>query len=858
MGRLLRFGFLILFFLPKYSASNLIYHVKEEKAIGSYIGNIAADSHLSDRVVPEHVPFITFSQLQRRGSNSISQLFNVSSNGKLFTAQALDAETLCIYNKECFRIVKVAVRKANKFMKILKIKVIIQDINDHVPQFPVKQVNIQFSERDGKGSKISVPNAIDKDVGILNSQITYQLRNNNNRLFSLSVFKRIDGRANLAIILEGKLNREEKDTYMLQIVAKDGGSLPMQSVLNVQIAVNDVNDNPPVFSHQMYNVSIKNTHQMSLPVVVLAAKDLDAGENSKILYHFSPKTSDEAKSHFELNKTTGEILLKKIFPVGQKVVYKLFVDATDGGEPPLSSTAIVLVNVMNQQNNAPNIEVDFVFTLTENVASISEDIEAGSFLAYVMVTDNDMGLNGEVNCELQHDKFQLLNFGFKEYKVIVKNSVDREKEDHYDIVIKCSDRGSPPLRAENRFSIRVTDVNDVKPQFTKDTFKFLTYENEKSNFPVGFINATDPDLELGGQLTYFLLGTDTNDIPFQITNYGFISTKSSLDREQQEVYKFKVFVKDNGTPPLNSTANIIVKVVDENDNAPYFTFPSVDPFSLDFYYHPQSKNDLTVLKASDRDNQENAFLKYEIIGGNDKHLFTVNPYTGVLSFSRTVYQNDAGTYDLKFMVKDSGMPSLSAATTLTLSLSVSNTTSPMLAAVHQQSDSLIDVTWVVIIVPVAVVLSVVIVISVTLCVIRTRNQNRALQHTAISASKHPRNEMRQLISQSNNTVPVSCNPDDIMGGSSLSMHGQLYPVDESRNEWKSSSLSRWSQRTPQMYHQPIAVTSGEVSQHNTAATLTNYLHDTLRTQQRPNEPEWSEAWQSAGGGAVASKDFVHS
>ncbi|GAB1604053.1 protocadherin gamma-A11-like isoform X4 [Argonauta hians] len=798
MMRHLCIPFSLLLFLLNYSQSNYIYHVKEEEAVGSYIGNIADDSHLSDRMVPEHASLITFSQLQRRGSGS--NLFNISSNGKLFIAQPLDAESQCTYNKECFRIVKVAVKKAKKFMKILKIKVIIEDINDHSPQFPVEQVKIQFSERDGKSTKISVPNAIDKDVGILNSQITYQLRNNDKRLFSLSVYKRIDGRANLAIMLEGKLDREVKDTYMLQVVAKDGGPLPRQSILNVEISVKDVNDNPPAFLHQMYNVSIKNTHQISIPVVMLSAKDVDSEENSKILYHFSPKTSNKAKSHFGLNKTSGEIMLRKPFPVGEKLIYKLFVDATDRGNPPLSSTAIVLVNVINQQNNAPNIEVDFVFSLTENVATVTEDIEAGSFFAYVMVTDNDMGRNGQVSCELKHEKFQLLNFGFKEYKVIVKNSIDRETEDHYDITIRCSDQGTPPLRAESRFSIQVTDVNDVKPHFTKDTFKFLTYENENPNFPVGFINATDPDIGKGGELTYFLLGNDRNDFPFQITNYGFISTKLTLDREQQEVYKFKVFVKDNGKPSLNSTADIVVKVVDENDNAPYFTFPGVSPFSLDFYYHPQSKNDLTVLKASDRDNQENAFLKYEIIGGNDKRLFTVNPYTGVLSFSRTVYQNDAGNYKLEFMVKDSGLPSLSAVTTLNLSLSVSNTTSPMLAAVHQQSDSLINATWVVIIVPVVVVLSVVIVISITLCVIRTRNQNRALQHAAITATKNPRNEMRQLISQSNtNTVPVSCNPDDLMGGSSLSMHGQFYPVDESRNEWKSSSLSRWSQRTPQEF-----------------------------------------------------------
>ncbi|CAI9733518.1 protocadherin beta-2-like isoform X1 [Octopus vulgaris] len=42
-------------------------------------------------------------------------------------------------------------------------------------------------------------------------------------------------------------------------------------------------------------------------------------------------------------------------------------------------------------------------------------------------------------------------------------------------------------------SIQVTDINDVQPQFTKDTFQFLTYENKDKDFPIGFVNATDPD-----------------------------------------------------------------------------------------------------------------------------------------------------------------------------------------------------------------------------------------------------------------------------------------------------------------------------------------------------------------------------
>ncbi|CAI9733435.1 protocadherin beta-15-like [Octopus vulgaris] len=111
-----------------------------------------------------------------------------------------------------------------------------------------------------------------------------------------------------------------------------------------------------------------------------------------------------------------------------------------------------------------------------------------------MVTDTDSGPNGEVICDLKHDKFKLAKIDSKEYKMIVKGHLDREIRDHYKVSIVCHDMGSPQLESKKYFSVKVTDVNDVEPHFTKETFQFLTYENQKVDFPIGFINATDPDL----------------------------------------------------------------------------------------------------------------------------------------------------------------------------------------------------------------------------------------------------------------------------------------------------------------------------------------------------------------------------
>ncbi|XP_036365213.1 protocadherin beta-15-like [Octopus sinensis] len=803
---------------------DITYHVKEEDRPHTYIGDIAVDSNLSHPLKHEQRALITLTQLQRTVESG-SHLFNVTNSGKLYTTQTLDAESLCTYNKECSRIVKVAVRKGKTFMKILKVKIIIEDINDYSPEFTDDEIGIKFAEDSLKGNQKKIPYAIDRDITIMNSQISYNIKYHKREPFSLYMAKDNDGVFTPELTLEDKLDREVKDLYILTLEAKDGGNPPRTGTLKVRISVTDVNDNTPVFSQKLYNISINNSHQRHLPILTLKATDQDSGDNGKISYHFNHKTSQNIQKYFVLDKKTGDLFLHDNFYFSK--MQSLFIEARDGGNPPLTSVARIHIYVINNQNNVPLINIDFVSPLTESSTAVSEDSEVDSFIAYVMVTDNDSGPNGEVICDLKHDKFKLAKIDSKEYKIIIKGHLDREIRDHYKVSIVCHDMGSPQLESKKYFSVKVTDVNDVEPHFTKETFQFLTYENQKVDFPIGFINATDPDLGDGGQLTYSIINDNNNDnIPFQLTKYGFISTSQPIDREMKDIYKFKVLVKDNGTPSLNDTANIVIEILDKNDNAPYFTFPNNDPYNLDVHYHPHSKKDITILRASDKDTGNNAFLTYGILRSNDKNLFTVNSHTGVLSFSRTVYQNDAGTYELQFIVKDGGTPVQSATTAIILTLFVSNDTSPMLTAVPFQSGHDLNMTWVIIIVAAAVILSVAIVVSITLCVFRCINHTNNSPTTAENPNFLSQTEMRQLLYQTNNPVAITRNAEEIFNRNlqTIKSKSQFFlEMEQTPDEWKFSTTQR---RLP-----PVPQRCDSIhSQGRRTSSIMSYNSDTLTSQ----------------------------
>nr|QBA31124.1 protocadherin [Octopus vulgaris] len=736
---------------------DIVYNTDEHETSNIFIGDIAADASKSLWSTTSEA--LTFIILKNKEN---SDLFIVTKEGKLYTAQPLDAESLCLYQLECYRTLEVAVRNKKSFIKILDVKITINDVNDNAPTFPSKHISLQFSERESEGAKIPVPAARDRDISEQNSLISYEFKENFKEPFQLSVSEEHGGNSRLAVILMEELDREVKDTYFVQVIAKDGGTPPKVGVLNIEIIVTDENDNAPIFAQNTYNISLNNTHQTDKPIVRLQASDIDAGRNGKVSYHFGTKTTPLAKLYFKLNNATGEVFLSNNISFNKKHKYLLYIDARDGGSPSMSSTAILQINIENQDNSSPSIELNFFSQTNEDTASISEDVDIGSFVAYVKVIDNDIGSNGQVSCQLEHDKFILQPLDDKKYKIVVKNAIDREANSYIDFNISCQDRGTPPKTAVRKISIQVTDINDVKPQFSQESFQFFTYENGEPDFPIGLINATDPDLGAGGQLTYYLMNSTENLLPFKISHFGYITTTQSLDREKQDRYRLVVVVKDNGTPSLRNTANVIVEIMDKNDNVPYFTFPGVDPFHLKVHYHPQRQKAITTLRAYDRDSQLNSFLQYEILGGNDKKLFSLDLYSGVMSFSRSVYKVDAGFYKLNLSVKDSGTPVLSTTTSLTLKLTVSNSTSKFSTSLHKLSTREIPINVMVIILVAAVIVSITIVVSITVCIVRRNHRREILYCERREQGQKFPNERRQSEYRCNPMPPQSDSQEVIL------------------------------------------------------------------------------------------------
>jgi hypothetical protein len=89
--------------------------------------------------------------------------------------------------------------------------------------------------------------ATDLDHG-KNAKISYRLSSTSDK-FSVE-------RESGALVVSGTLDRESVPTYILTVIAEDGGISPLADQTEVEISVVDVNDNSPRFSNTIYQVCI--------------------------------------------------------------------------------------------------------------------------------------------------------------------------------------------------------------------------------------------------------------------------------------------------------------------------------------------------------------------------------------------------------------------------------------------------------------------------------------------------------------------------------------------------------------------------------------------------------------------------
>lgn len=452
--------------------------------------------------------------------------------------------------------------------EMIKVKIEVEDVNDHSPEFPSLVAEVEVSELSPPGSRFQLEGAKDKDEGEFGTQGYRITEKEMSELFHLESRSGSENHPSLDLILNNKLDRETLDFYSLTIEAFDGGIPARTGTLRVNVHVLDENDNPPVFNQTEYHAYVREDAPVTSAVCQVHAIDLDLGDNGRITYEINRRQSDPNEV-FSINATTGVVYLNKPLDFETQAFHELIVSARDNGAQPEYSSTFVGVKVLNINDNSPSISVLFLSETGDAV--VSEAAAVGDYVARISVSDPDFE-EERVNVELEggDGKFILKQTDDFLYALCVHSELDREEKDLYELKVKASDFGSPPLSSEMIFLLKVSDTNDCHPVFEKDVYIISIAEDAPQGSSLVQFQARDADEGVNSDVTYSILRSSQDSLISIDPESGLVTTAASLDRETQMEVWFLVVAADGGEPALSSTATVTVLVEDVNDNEPVF------------------------------------------------------------------------------------------------------------------------------------------------------------------------------------------------------------------------------------------------------------------------------------------------
>lgn len=529
--------------------------VSEGVPVGHQIGYIGEFLHGVDSGPPYLIVPVP-------GSAVDTDLAIDHTTGEIRTKVQLDRETRASYS-----LVAIPLSGEN-----IRVVVRVLDENDNPPTFPSSIMNIEFPENTPRDVKRTLNPARDLDLGRYNTQRYNIVSGNVNNAFRLSSHRERDGVLYLDLQINGFLDRETTPAYSLVIEALDGGSPPLRGQMTVNITIQDVNDNQPIFNQSRYFATIPENATVGTSVLQVYASDTDDGDNGLVEYSINRRQSDKEQM-FRIDPQTGLISVNKPLDFETKELHELVVVAKDHGEQPLETTAFVSIRVSDVNDNQPIINV--IFLSDDATPKISESAQPGEFVARISVNDPDSKTEySNVNVSLSggDGHFGLTTRDNIIYLVIVSLPLDREVQPNYTLSVVATDNGNPPLHASKTIYLRVTDVNDNAPEFEKETYYANVMEVADPGTSVIKVIAIDRDEGNNSAITYSLLDTpDTHSQWFQIDIHtGLITTRDHIDCETEPVPQLTVIAKDSGYPQLSSTATVLITIHDVNDNEPLF------------------------------------------------------------------------------------------------------------------------------------------------------------------------------------------------------------------------------------------------------------------------------------------------
>ena len=437
----------------------------------------------------------------------------------------LDREEICQYETNCYLNCDLFIEKEE--IKLIKLRINIEDINDHKPKFKKSFYSYEFDENLSTGFRFQLEQAEDKDISEENSIKNYYLNRINSSFFPFKLHYDKENHL-LELILMENIKTNRRVQYIFELVVVDGKNENDKCLIEINILNNEQNDYlPPRLEKNLYEFYISNQNQTFIGQI--HAENPSNINNKQIYYRLIP--SVENSNLFRINETTGEIFLNE----NQKLntfdqFYEIFIEAFYFNSLSSLTTVQIHFNFTdsfsnNERESFIQILIPKLFQRDQNQSQIflRENLSVPLTILQLFVSSSSLKPFIEMKTSMDENYFYLKQLDQQLFEFILLKPLDYEliQKIYLDFILNRQNLTKKSLE------IIIENINDCQPIFYQTNFDFQIQENNQKPFLLYTFQAFDQD--------------NLNQIVYQIQTSGsdyfcFLFVFHSLDFEMFEEY----------------------------------------------------------------------------------------------------------------------------------------------------------------------------------------------------------------------------------------------------------------------------------------------------------------------------------
>ena len=367
---------------------------------------------------------------------------------------------------------------------------------------------------------------------------------------------------------------EGSDFYTFTVRCVDLADPGMNSdAVVVNATIIPVNEFLPELSMSTITVNVSETLKVGTTLVstvqpsldIFTATDRDRGQHG-LLHFYISRIDPELRSLFELNSTTGALVVRESLDVEDNL------DLIDPDFAFIFMQITVCDRVNStEENRCPNLivqirvdavnEFDPEFSQRVYRTSVLESASVGRSVAEVNCTDHDKGRGGFESIKLNDEGIthsENVSFALDGNTVFLVQSLDFETDRVQNISLTCLDDDGRNATAS--LFVDMVAVNEHAPNFDKNLYNFTVDRMSGVGTEIGRVVAIDSDKGLGGNVSYGLEefeGEETKS-NFGVRQDGTVYLSCYIYAVEGDSFTFHVVATDGD---FNDTAQVHVAVL---------------------------------------------------------------------------------------------------------------------------------------------------------------------------------------------------------------------------------------------------------------------------------------------------------